>query len=187
MVAKTTRAIIVSLLLMFPLIMETSAQETMTPNKRALIKELLELTDAKKIVKDYADVLFIQMENKFVHIMRTKVIPQDVEESEQMRLIKESHARFVNRYRELYSQRMDFEQAVEEICYPLYDKHFTKDELQNMVDFYKSPTGKKVITLTPQLFRESMQKSSELLKPKVLEIVDEIVEEEKSLLTGGTE
>ena len=96
--------------------------------------------------------------------------------------IVESQRRFSKRFRELYPQRVNLEQVMEQLYYPLYSKYFTEDELRDLVIFYKSPTGKKSIMVMPQLMQESMQKSSELLNPKLIQLVNEIMEEEKKRL-----
>jgi len=39
----------------------------------------------------------------------------------------------------------------------IYASNFTEDELQDVIAFYESPTGKKFQGLAPQLMQESMQ------------------------------
>lgn len=40
---------------------------------------------------------------------------------------------------------------------PIYQEHFTEEDIQNTIKFYKSPTGKKVIRMLPVIMQESMQ------------------------------
>ncbi|RXR16216.1 DUF2059 domain-containing protein [Flavobacterium amnicola] len=40
---------------------------------------------------------------------------------------------------------------------PIYDKYYTEEDLENLVKFYKSPTGKKVTSIMPQMMNESME------------------------------
>lgn len=40
---------------------------------------------------------------------------------------------------------------------PLYKKHFTHDDVKELISFYESPIGKKLTTKTPLLTQESMQ------------------------------
>ncbi|ODS24121.1 hypothetical protein AB835_05160 [Candidatus Endobugula sertula] len=42
------------------------------------------------------------------------------------------------------------------IVYVIYDKHFSLQELQEIVIFYKTPTGKKLITVLPQVTQEAL-------------------------------
>ncbi len=42
---------------------------------------------------------------------------------------------------------------------PLYKKHFTHQDVKELISFYESPIGKKLATKTPILTREAMQMS----------------------------
>jgi len=70
-------------------------------------------------------------------------------------------------------------EITEQMCYPLYDKFFTEDELKGLLSFYKSPVGQKSIVVMPALMQESMQRASEMILPKIEPIITEVLEEEK--------
>ncbi|MGH9902755.1 MAG: DUF2059 domain-containing protein [Pyrinomonadaceae bacterium] len=78
----------------------------------------------------------------------------------------------------LFNQKVDYPKLVEEVSQEVYDEHFTAEELRDLLAFYKTPTGRKTIKIMPQLFSESMNKTSERLAPEVQPIVKEIIEEE---------
>jgi hypothetical protein len=40
---------------------------------------------------------------------------------------------------------------------PVYDKHFTHTEIQGLIEFYKSPLGKKLLEKQPIIMKESYQ------------------------------
>lgn len=40
---------------------------------------------------------------------------------------------------------------------PLYKKYFTHEDVKELISFYESPIGKKLITKTPLLTKEAMQ------------------------------
>jgi hypothetical protein len=44
----------------------------------------------------------------------------------------------------------------------IYARHFSEGEMHDMIAFYKSDTGKRVVTEMPALMRESMQMSVEI-------------------------
>ena len=44
-----------------------------------------------------------------------------------------------------------------EMLIPVYSKHLTLDDLQKIIEFYHTPTGKKYAEKTPLLTQESMQ------------------------------
>lgn len=43
-----------------------------------------------------------------------------------------------------------------EIMYPLYDQHFTQEELQTLVEFYQTDLGKKVTRVMPMITKEAL-------------------------------
>ncbi len=53
---------------------------------------------------------------------------------------------------------------------PVYAKHFTADELKELIAFYKSPTGAKNLALTPQLMVEVMEVSQKYFEDNAKEI-----------------
>lgn len=50
------------------------------------------------------------------------------------------------------------------VLIPIYDSHYSEQELREMIKFYESPVGKKVIETTPVLVEEIMQKMAEYIK-----------------------
>jgi len=42
------------------------------------------------------------------------------------------------------------------LVYPVYDKYLTTKDIKGLITFYKTPAGRKAISVMPQLTRESM-------------------------------
>ncbi|SEP60484.1 DUF2059 domain-containing protein [Flavobacterium urocaniciphilum] len=40
---------------------------------------------------------------------------------------------------------------------PIYDKHFTESEIDDLIKFYNTPVGKKMISKLPEIMQESME------------------------------
>jgi uncharacterized protein len=45
---------------------------------------------------------------------------------------------------------------VNEEMVQIYDKHFTHEEIKDLIKFYKSPTGKKLLEKTPEITNDLM-------------------------------
>ncbi|MDA4746736.1 DUF2059 domain-containing protein, partial [Enterobacter hormaechei] len=45
----------------------------------------------------------------------------------------------------------------EELLIPIYSKYYTEKELDDIIAFYKTSTGQKVIKTMPDMTKESMQ------------------------------
>ena len=52
----------------------------------------------------------------------------------------------------------------------LYAEAFTEDELRQLIDFYKSPIGKKIISKVPELLQNGMLMEQQALKDHYSEI-----------------
>lgn len=47
-------------------------------------------------------------------------------------------------------------EALIELIVPIYDKHFTHEDIKGMITFYETPLGKKMTAAMPQITQESM-------------------------------
>lgn len=182
---KMAGVVMLSCLFIFYSAIGTHAQE-ITPEKRELIEELIEITEVKEQAEKITDIMLLQMENNYGETIRQIMPGSDLfgdKDSEECReRTAESYKRFSKRFRELYPQRVNYMEVIEQIYYPLYDKYFTTDDLKYIIEFYKSPTGQKFIKIMPEFMKEGMQRSSEMLTPKIIELINEILQEEKEYL-----
>jgi uncharacterized protein len=64
---------------------------------------------------------------------------------------------------------------------PLYDKHYTHNEIQTLIRFYETPLGKKVTALRPQIAQEGMVVAEEwinFLEPLLVQALAKSLEKE---------
>jgi hypothetical protein len=156
-----------------------------SPEKRALIGELLEVTDAKKNALAVFNAMLDENEKQMPDIVWQGLLSQkelqelDAEAQDALRkeLTAESE-RMNKRVRELFSAGIDMAHVIEDVSIDLYDKYFTEDEIKDLIVFYKSHTGRKTTEVLPKMFAESMTNTMDAVKPKVLEIVAQLVNEE---------
>jgi len=57
---------------------------------------------------------------------------------------------------------------------PIYDKHYSKEDLEGLTTFYESPLGQKVIASIPQITSESMQVGQQWGEALGKEVVQEL-------------
>ncbi len=199
MLSHMWKAGLVLCLLLMGFGVETKAQEpaaattttsTISPAKRELIKELIALTGdqqtAEAVVNSMLDQNEKDMEEMIARMLQDGSPLTPSEQVTFQQKMREQSARMSKRFRELFSQRVNFSQLMDDISYPIYDKFFNESELRDLIEFYKTPTGRKTIKVYPQLFTESMTMTSEMLRPKIRQIMDEIMEEEKPRLKYET-
>ena len=55
-----------------------------------------------------------------------------------------------------FARNVDAHAIIDELA-PVYEKHFTPDELALLVKFYESPVGQKLVKVQPQLNRDTLR------------------------------
>lgn len=162
-----------------------NAVSSVSPQKRALIKELLEVTEAAKLAESTSQTMLVQMEQEFPKIMGMLMTQQEADNkltpAQRKALQSESSAasmRMLKRFQEKVLTAINFAELLETVSLELYDKYFTEEELKDIVAFYRTSTGKKSIQVMPKLVADTMQMSNQVLLPKIMGALDEIIQEE---------
>jgi hypothetical protein len=62
---------------------------------------------------------------------------------------------------------------------PIYQKHFTKGEVDDLISFYASPVGQKFLREQPQLTQESLTQVVPMMQKRVQVVMDEIKYEQR--------
>ncbi len=154
--------------------------------KRALIKEMLELTNSKKTMDAMLKMEAEQMEKQLPEatwlavsgMQELKSLTPQQREGVRQQVVAQS-LRSGRRLYELVLEKLDFDKLIEDISLPLYDKYFSESELRDILTFHKSATGKKVIEVLPNLMTEAITRATNIMLPKITEIVSQIMDEEK--------
>ena len=169
---------------------ETVLKQEVSAEKRALIKQILDETNSQQNAVALFSAQFDEMIKQMPDIQWQTISSTDefkrltpALQAEVRQKFDENLARVSKRVKELFLLRIDMKQMVEDISYSVYDKHFTETELRDLVAFYGSATGKKVIAEMPALFAESIAKAGELIGPRVKGIIDEIEKEQTNELS----
>lgn len=75
-----------------------------------------------------------------------------------------------------YMKSFPFEEMLQAMI-PAYQKHFTKGDMDGLVAFYSSPTGRKVIQELPAITAEAMQAMMPLML-KQMDVMNQRVQEQ---------
>ena len=63
------------------------------------------------------------------------------------------------------------------LAIPIYDRHFTMEELQALIDFYTTPVGQQVVKKLPLVAQESNAIGQQWGETKALEIMQRLAEQ----------
>lgn len=135
------------------------AADAGSPEKRAHIEQLMEMTHALELGKQMSSIIVAQM----THVIKATNprIPQE---------LLDVLPAIVD---DVVAENMP---SLKERSIALYDKYFSDDEVTQMIQFYSTDLGKKTIRVMPSLMRESMmngQQWGQSLTPEVMRRVRE--------------
>jgi uncharacterized protein len=166
-------------------------QEPSTTKKKELIRELLEVTGARNNASKLLDSVVGELNNQYPLIVERladadpSLTPAQRKQAKQ--ILGENRAQFTQQLLERIKQRVDVGEIIEGISSSLYDQYFTEDELKDLVVFYKTPTGKKTLSVLPEYFAASIRLTSEKLLPIITPIIMEMAAEEKERIKRQSE
>jgi hypothetical protein len=112
---------------------QTKAQ----PPKEADIRRLLELTG----VKGLGTQMMNEMMETIKPVLANSLPPGDYRE------------KLIDLFVEKFRTKVDAQQLVE-LAIPIYDKHFSDDEIKGLIQFYQTPLGQKTIHELPAVLTE---------------------------------
>jgi uncharacterized protein len=124
---------------------------TDTPASKEDVQHYLEVMHSREMMQNMLSAMTKQM-HQMTHeqVLKEKNLPADFE------------ARMDKMMDDLLK---DFPyEAIEEAMVPVYQKHFTKAEIDALVAFYTAPTGQKILKEMPEVTAEAMQASSGIVR-----------------------
>ncbi|HEV7768835.1 MAG TPA: DUF2059 domain-containing protein [Thermoanaerobaculia bacterium] len=134
--------------------------------QRELVEKFLDVTKANDAMLTMMDTMFAQMEKQMVGDEEAKGSnPAKIAEA------KEIFAEF----RQGLS-KVDVGGLMHEAYVRIYAKHFTEQELEALIAFYSTPTGRKSIEVLPDLTREGMEAGVRELSPKIEQVMAEVLQ-----------
>ncbi|MBF0371164.1 MAG: DUF2059 domain-containing protein [Magnetococcales bacterium] len=136
------KQLLLSVLFLFAATPQAWSGEPLTESKKNAIKHLIYLTGANKIGLQFADAV-----NKNLQPMMKKQYPKIPDRAFDI-MWEEVRAAF--------ESNMEGESGLISRFIPVYHKYFTEKELNEMISFYNTDTGKKVIKALPVLTQEGI-------------------------------
>ena len=126
---QLTTGILLLVVVMGGIAMAVQSDETATVSKSDDIQKLMELMDAKAMG---------------LQVMQTM-----------MDSFNAVGSPVADGFLKDFMSEVNFDELVE-LTIPIYEKHFTHDDIKQMIAFYQSPIGKKLLKKQPAILKESM-------------------------------
>jgi hypothetical protein len=144
--------------------------------KRELISELLVVIDAKGLTQASFDSVFATLRGLNDPPPRVNDLPEEyrAQFEEQEKAEQEK----LKRFRERLFARLDYQKYAEEAYVPLFDEHFTADELKELIAFFKTKPGQKLVTIMPGIGVGGLAQGKSLLMKAAEETSQEMDKED---------
>jgi len=139
-----------------------------SPASRETIDELFKVTQAEKMM----DSVYGQMDGMFKQMVREMNIPESQ---------KPTIDSFFVKYNALIRQELSWEK-LEDPMAEAYANVYTEREVKDIIKFYKSSAGRKMLAKMPELIQASMgivQASMKDILPKITQLQQELRQELK--------
>jgi hypothetical protein len=133
--------------------------------QRASIEKLLELMDVDRSGAATIDALFGQIQKQMQEMAEAEGESDSLVEANE--LFDEFRAR---------AAKIDFHGLLHEEYVRMYGRYFTEKELDDLIAFYSTPTGRKTIEVLPRLMSDAVQAGGQILGPKIEQAMTEAAE-----------
>src|SRR5258708_2802867 len=118
----------------------TQAPANIDPQKDARIRELMDVTGAKDMGKQLIEAGMEQF--------RSSVLDSQPDNPRAKQ--------FVDAFVVRFQKHFDADSLNERVI-PIYDKYLTAEDLQGLLDYYRSPLGQRMLKALPEVTRESQE------------------------------
>jgi hypothetical protein len=174
--------IILATLIAACFVSSANAQSGISDEKRKLIAEMVTVFKMESQMAQITDSILQEMEKTFpIGYAAAIDARNDLTPVEKAKIKTASAEVFVSvsqKFRARLAATIDFKKYIEESVYPLYDRLYTEQELKDLITFYRTPTGQKVIETLPRLVAESQETAREKLLPQIIPVIQQVMAEE---------
>ncbi|HEY8834246.1 MAG TPA: DUF2059 domain-containing protein [Chthoniobacterales bacterium] len=132
-----------------------SSSPPSNPPSEASIKQLLEVSQARKLVDSVMAQMDNLMQESIAQATRGQTIPPKVQKD-----IDQRRAEMVAMMKEL----LDWTK-LEPMYVRIYQKTFNQQEVDGMIAFYKTPAGQAVMSKMPAAMQNTMDEMQQLMGP----------------------
>jgi|SRR5690554_794412 len=106
---------------------------------------------------DSQKLIGLMNSEKMIEEMMDSMIPIYKQQAREQFRGEETNEKFAEFMEVLTKETKDFShKLIDEVMVELYEKHFTHEELKDLIKFYESPTGEKLIKVTPDITKDMM-------------------------------
>src|ERR1700691_1360144 len=166
-------ALVLLACLLFASISFAQQNDANAPASKADVERFLDAMHTRDMTKSMMNAMTVQM-HKMVHeqVLKQPNLPPDSEER-------------LNKLTDSVYKEMPVDELID-VMIPVYQKHFTKGDMDALVAFYSSPTGEKMVKELPAVMGEGMQAMMPIMRKSVEKMTERAEQEVAQMMKGST-
>ena len=144
------------------------------------LKELFELTG---LVNNYIGVntfIINRMQDSYFQAVDSSIdasLYTEKQKEQAGEILKDRFTRMVKSYELHVEKVMSYDKVIEEVYLPLYKESYSSSEVKELLNFYRSPVGKKSLVVAQKISDEASARVAEKYDPVVVPFMEEQIEE----------
>jgi len=158
-----------TILFVFFFLLSSIAQAADGKPSEDSVRQLMEVTQARKLVEH----MYKQFDNHLALAMKQTLQGREIP-AETQTFMQKTREKLVR----LFQEEASWEK-LEPIYVKIYADHFTQEEVDGMLAFYKSPTGQAMIKKMPAVTQNSMREIQARMQP-IMAKMSAVLQEETS-------
>ena len=142
------------------------------------LKELFELTRVQNHYVSLNNTIINQMQTGFFSAADQTFDASSYSEDQKQQvgeILKTRFTGIVKNYQDHVQKTMSYEKVSREVYIPLYKEMFSEKEVLELIKFYKSPVGKKLVEVSPIISNQATERSAKRYDAMIVEFVEKQV------------
>jgi len=144
------------------------------------LKELFDLTGMKNSYVEMNTAIIQQMQTGFFQaIDRNISVDSYIEEQRQQigEILKNRFSEMVKHYEDFVRESIPYEKVENDIYFPLYKETFMESEVKELLEFYRSPIGKKSIEVEQKIIQQAVESFAEKYDQIIIDFIKNEIDE----------
>jgi uncharacterized protein len=134
------------------------------PASKENVERFLEAMHTREMMQNMIATMAEQMHEMVrEQIQKTPNLPHDFEAQQDQRM-------------DDFARNFPVDEMIQAMV-PIYQRHFTEREIDDLVAFYSSPTGQKMVKEMPAITAEAMQSSQDIIQRMIAKELQHIQDE----------
>lgn len=152
-----------------------------------IVRELLELTSGRQQYQQMLMGMGQNVQGSFTLTLAKALKSRPVDQADKTKakaILDRHHQEFIEKLQQALQKTLSWENMVKDVYIPIYLKNFTEAELQDVLSFYQSKTGRKFASKAPELLMDVSKEVNKRYAKKIKASTDALTDEQVRKITA---